>query len=52
MTYRDLFDDEPEFESMTMYEYEEAAMNTAVYDHPLIYPALAWSAKRARSRRR
>ena len=40
MTYRDLFDYEPEFESMTMYEYEEAAMNTAVYEHPLVYPAL------------
>ena len=40
MTYRDLFDDEPDFESMTMYDYEEAAMNTAVYDHPLMYPTL------------
>lgn len=39
MTYRDLFDDDPD-QSMTMYDYEEAAMNTAVYDHPLMYPTL------------
>jgi NTP pyrophosphatase (non-canonical NTP hydrolase) len=40
MTYRDLFDDESDFESMTMYDYEEAAMNLAFYEHPLVYPAL------------
>ena len=39
MTYRDLFDDDPD-QSMTMYDYEEAAMNTAVYDHPPMYPTL------------
>ena len=37
MTVRDLFDDDLEwddmFSSMTFYEYEEAAMDCAIYDH-------------------
>ena len=39
MTLRDLFD---EFEPLnsTFYDYEEEAMNHAVYDEDIIYPAL------------
>ena len=44
MTVRDLFDDDLEwddmFASMTFYEYEEAAMDSAIYDNELIYPVL------------
>ena len=42
MTLRDLFDDdmEYEFEMKTFDEYEEEAMNTAVYDGEVIYPTL------------
>jgi NTP pyrophosphatase (non-canonical NTP hydrolase) len=42
MTLRDLFDDdmEYEFEMKTFNEYEEEAMNTAVYDGEVIYPTL------------
>ena len=44
MTVRDLFDDDLEWDdmspSMTFYEYEEAAMDCAIYDHELIYPVL------------
>ena len=44
MTLRDLFDDdmEYEFEMKTFNEYEEEAMNTAVYDGEVIYPTLGW----------
>ena len=44
MSVRDLLDDDPDWSeddfNMTFYEYEEAAMNHAIYDNDLIYPVL------------
>ena len=44
MSVRDLLDDDLEWSeddfNMSFYEYEEAAMNYAIYDNNLIYPVL------------
>ena len=44
MSVRDLLDDDPDWSeddfNMTFYEYEEAAMNHAIYDNHLVYPVL------------
>ena len=44
MSVRDLLDDDLEWSeddfNMSFYEYEEAAMNHAIYDNNLIYPVL------------
>ena len=38
MSLNELFDDE--HAGLTFYEYEEAALNHAIYDYELIYPVL------------
>ena len=44
MPVSDLFDEpdwmDDEYTTMTFYEYEEAAMNYAIYDNELVYPVL------------